>query len=78
MLGLLYGKRFGSKISSQTFSRIIPQHFSNLVHSIHSAYEDGTWCYETSAYKIQAPEKYPEERMYHSEHSESLKSRGLI
>ena len=29
--------------SSQTFSRIIPRHFSNLIHSSHlPAYEDGT------------------------------------
>jgi hypothetical protein len=28
-----------------------------------SAYEDGTECSETSEYKIQTPEKYPEERI---------------
>ena len=48
--------------SSQTFSRITPQHFSNLVHSSHLPdYEDGTVCSETSAYKIQTSGNYPEE-----------------
>jgi len=53
------GKRFGS---SQTFSYL-------------PAYEDGTECSETSAYKIQTPGNYPEERIQHSKHLESLKSR---
>jgi len=39
------------------------------------AYEDGTECYETSAYKIQTSGNYPEESLQHSEHGESLKSR---
>jgi len=39
------------------------------------AYEDGTECSETSAYKIQTPGYYPEESIQHSELSESLKSR---
>jgi hypothetical protein len=34
-----------------------------------------TECSETSAYKIQTPGNYPEERIQHSEHGESLKSR---
>jgi len=34
-------------------------------------------CSETSAYKIQTPENYPEESTQHSEHDESLKSRLL-
>ena len=53
----------------------IPQHFSNLVILHLTAYEDGTECSETSAYKIQAPGNYPEESIQHSEHGESLKSR---
>jgi len=40
-----------------------------------SAYEDGTECSETLAYKIQTLGNYPEESILHSEHSESLKSR---
>jgi len=34
-----------------------------------------TDCSETSAYKIQTPEHYPEESIQHSEHGKSLKSR---
>jgi hypothetical protein len=41
------------------------------------AYEDGTECSETSAYKIRTPGNYPEESIQHSEHSESLKSRKV-
>ena len=40
-----------------------------------SAYEDGTECSETSAYKIQTPGNYPEESIQHSEQGESLKSK---
>jgi len=39
----------------------IPQLFSNLVIIHLLAYEDGTECSETSAYKIQTPGNYPEE-----------------
>jgi len=35
-----------------------------------------TECSETSAYKIQMPGDYPGERIQHSEHGESLKSRA--
>jgi hypothetical protein len=34
-----------------------------------------TECSETSAHKIQTPVVYPKERIQHSEHGESLKSR---
>jgi len=36
-----------------------------------------TECSETSAYKIQTPENYPEENIQHTEHCESLKSRAF-
>jgi hypothetical protein len=53
--------------------------YSNILKSSHSsflpAYEDGTECSETSTYNIQAPGNYSEERIQHSEQSESLKSR---
>jgi hypothetical protein len=39
------------------------------------AYENGTECFETSAYKIQTPGNYPEESIQHPEHGESLKSK---
>ena len=42
------------------------------------AYEDGTECSETSAYKIQTPKNYPEESVQHSEHVESLKSSLIL
>jgi len=32
---------------------------------------------ETSVYKIHTPGNYPKESIQHSEHGESLKSRGL-
>jgi hypothetical protein len=54
----------------------IPQLFSNLVIIHLLAYKDGTECSETSAYKIQTPGNYPEENIQHTEHGESLKSRG--
>ena len=48
--------------SSQTFSRINTPTFLKSSHSSHPpAYEDGTECSETSAYKIQTPGNYPEE-----------------
>ena len=37
------------------------------------AYEDGTECSETSAYKFQTPGSYPKESLQHTEHGESLK-----
>ena len=36
-----------------------------------------TECSETLAHKIQTPGNYPEERVQHSEHGKSLKSRTL-
>jgi hypothetical protein len=40
-------------------------HFLNIVILHLSAYEDGKECFETSAYKIQTPGKYPEESIQH-------------
>jgi len=40
---------------------------ANLVIIHLLAYEDGTECSETSAYKIQTPGKYPEENIQHTE-----------
>ena len=36
----------------------------NIIHLL--AYEDGTECSETSAYKIQTPGNYPEENIQHT------------
>jgi hypothetical protein len=57
--------------------KLFPYKFSSIFkpgHSSHvSAYEDGTECSETSAYKIQVHGNYPEEGIQHSEQGESLK-----
>jgi hypothetical protein len=45
--------------SSQTFSPIISH--SSSFYSHLPAYEDGTVCSETSAYKLQTPRNYPKE-----------------
>jgi len=61
--------------SNQIFSRINTPTFLKPIHSSYlPAYEDGTECSETSAYKIQTPRNYPEENTQQSEHGESLKS----
>ena len=41
----------------------------------YTVYADETERSETSAYKIQTPGNYPKERIQHSEHGKSLKSR---
>ena len=43
----------------------------------HTTYRYGTKCYETSANKIQTLWKQPQERIYHPEHGESVKSRRM-
>jgi hypothetical protein len=48
--------------------------FQNTLFHLLPAYEDGTECSETSAYKMWAPGNYPEETVRYSEHGESLKS----
>jgi len=56
-----------------------PYKYPNILKLNHSsylpAYLDGTECSETSAYKIQTPENYPEESIQRSEQGKSLKSR---
>jgi hypothetical protein len=42
------------------------------------AYEDGTECSETSAYKIQTPGNCREENIEHSEQGNSLKTSKII
>jgi hypothetical protein len=63
--------------NSQNFFRWLPRLISNLVIHHLPAYEDGTECYETSAYKIQTPGNYPKENIQYTEQSESMKSRIL-
>ena len=55
-------------------SFLIPSSF----YSHLPAYEDGTECSETSAYKLQTPGNYPKESIQHTEYAESLKSRIAI
>jgi len=44
---------------------------------VHTTYEDGTECSETSAHKIQTPGNNPKERILDSKQGESLKSRKI-
>jgi len=58
------GLRNVGAFSSQAFFPLwIPLHFLNIVILHLSAYEDGTECSETSAYKIQTQGNYPEENI---------------
>ena len=50
---------------SQTFSLINTPTFLKPIILHLPAYEDGTESSETSAYKIQSPENYPEESIQH-------------
>jgi len=59
--------------SSRTLSHMDTPTILNLVIIYLLAYEDGTKCSKTSAYKIQMPENYPEESIQHTEHGKSLK-----
>jgi hypothetical protein len=60
---------------------LFPNKYPNILKPSHSSYlpacEDGTECSETLAYKIQTPGNYQEERIQHSEYSESLKSKQI-
>jgi len=60
---------------------VFPYKYPNILKPSHSSHlpacEDGTECSETSAYKIQTPGNYQEERIQHSKHSESLKSKWI-
>ena len=66
MLEYLCGKQFGSFLLAQAIFEPtrFPYKYSNILKPSHSsylsAYEDGTECSETSAYKIQTPGNFPE------------------
>ena len=53
-------------------------HLHKQVGTCPSMKMEQTDCSETSAYKIQTPENYPEENTQHSEYGESLKSRSIF
>jgi len=52
--------------------RTCPRPISFYTHL--PAYEDGTECSETSAYKIQTPGNHPKESIHHSGQGKNLKS----
>ena len=45
---------------------------------VHTTYEVGTECSEMSAHRIQTPGNHPKERIQHSEHGKSFKSRLTV
>ena len=69
--------------SSDWLRQFQPNHYwykypSNLVPVIlpaYTTYEGGTVCSKMSACKIQTPGNHPKERIQHSEHDQSLKSK---
>jgi len=62
--------------------RLFLHKYSNFSQSSHTshlpAYEDGTECSETSAYKIQRPRNYPEESTHLEVFSTVLNSQNCI
>ena len=52
-----------------------PSNFVLFILLVHTIYEDGIECSETSAHKIQTPGNHAKERIQHPHHGESLKSR---
>jgi len=49
-----------------------------LCANVSVPYEDRTQCSKTSADEIQTPGNHPKERIQHSQHGESLKSRIFL
>ena len=72
----LLGNSPASGVYMPTFRNTLPVPSSYAPYSHLPAYEDGTECSERSAYKLQTPGNYPKEIIQHTEHGESLKSRG--
>jgi hypothetical protein len=75
MVKVFIQEKVGSKLACINTSTILkPGYYSSYL----PAYEDGTECSGTSAYKIQTPGNYPEENVQHSQHGESLKSKCYL
>jgi len=73
---ILQGNSPATKFYMPTFrNTLFHLHRQVGIPSYLPAYEDGTVCSETSAYKIRSPGNYPEESIQHSERGQSLKSR---
>jgi hypothetical protein len=79
--GIYVHKRY--KITLYSFFWVIPRRLNFICRRFgtprlfyfYTAYEEGTECSETSAYKMQAPGNHPEEKIERSEQGENLKSR---
>ena len=74
-VGILHTYLPMSEFYMPTFRNTVPSSYAGRYSSYLPAYEDGTECSHTSAYKIQTPGNYPEGSIQNSEHGESLKSR---
>jgi hypothetical protein len=76
------GNSLASEMYMPTFRNTlsVPSSYAGscLLYTQLPAYEDGTECSETSAYKLQTSGNYPEESIQHSEQGESLKSSIII
>ena len=70
----------GDMPASEFYFPDVSEHCSIFISGVspYTAYKDGTECPEMSAHKIQTPGNLPKERIQHSEHGESLKSRTVI
>ena len=63
-------------LSDSPESKFYVPTFQNIL--VHTTYEVGTECSETSGHKIQTPWNHPKERIQHSEHGTSLKTRLTV
>jgi enterochelin esterase-like enzyme len=63
-----------------TFTYLLkyPRNLVPVILPVHKTYEDGTECSETSSHKIQTPGNHPKEKIQHSQHGKSFKSRTTI
>jgi len=73
----LLGNSPASEFYMQTFRNTL-FHLHRQVGTYLPMKMEETECSETSAYKIQTPENYPEESIQHSKHGESLKLTNTI
>jgi hypothetical protein len=55
-----------------------PSNLVPVILPVRTTYEYGTDCSETSSHQIQTPENHPKEKIQHSQHGKSLKSRTTI
>ena len=60
-------RRFGTLCLFHLHGQMGTKHIVQMLHTYRSMKMEQTECSETSAYKIQRPGNYPEERIQHSE-----------